>query len=89
MPKVSDTVKQSVKELRDLLKQINDGNEEDLGKLADAFYDVSTQAEAIAVRLNEADGALEGGMENGEKGGAEEEGSPNEEQQQGNESNNS
>ncbi len=58
MAKVADTVKQSVKELQDSVKQIKDSDEDDLGTLATMFDDHSELADSIAQRLHDADSIL-------------------------------
>lgn len=79
MAKSSDLVKNAVQELTTKLKDLKNSDEEDLGKLADMFDEISTTADKAAARLSDADRALS--EEEEEEGRKEEEEEPSEESQ--------
>lgn len=60
MARLEDTVKQAVNEIQQLLKEIKASDEDDLGKLTGAFYEISLAAVQTGHRLNRADQALSG-----------------------------
>jgi len=65
--KSSDLVKNAVQELTTKLKDLKNSDEEDLGKLADMFDEISTTADKAAARLSDADRALSEEEEEGRK----------------------
>lgn len=67
MAKSSDLVKNAVQELTTKLKDLKNSDEEDLGKLADMFDEISTTADKAAARLSDADRALSEEEEEGRK----------------------
>lgn len=86
MAKPNEVVASAVKELSDMVKQIKQADEDDLGKVAMSFYDLSERADEVATVLSKADDALTG-QEEEETQSDEEETSDGEEDQQDEEEN--
>ena len=60
MAKASEVVNQGVQAIQAKLKEIKQADEEDLGKIAQSFDDLSSQADDLAGVLFRADQALTG-----------------------------
>jgi len=64
--KASEVVQQGVQSIQTKLKEIKQADEEDLGKIAQSFDDLSAQADELADVLFRADQALSGQNGNGD-----------------------
>lgn len=78
MAKASEVVNQGVQAIQAKLKEIKQADEEDLGKIAQSFDDLSSQADDVAGVLFRADQALTG-QESDDEEQAEPEPEPDEE----------
>lgn len=58
--KPSEVVKEATSELQNAVKELKQGDEEDLGELADKLYAVAARADKAASLLERANQALEG-----------------------------